>query len=131
MSIEASSWAIEQIEGLDHPPQRLLLLILANVADEQGYCFPGVNYLARKVGLSHRMVRRHLAQLEGDGLISRAFRVEAKGQEVNDYFLALPRRDAAGSITRRRDRTTNRRATGPTGQPAGGLTAADLLRRDG
>ena len=72
MSVEALFWAIEQLDELEKPQQRLLLLMLANIADPTGYAFPGVKYLARKVGVGSRMLRYHLSTLEEKGLITRA-----------------------------------------------------------
>jgi hypothetical protein len=59
------------VEVLDHAPaeltaqQRLLLLALAETArDETRTCWPGMEMLTRRTGLSDRRVRAVLAQLE-------------------------------------------------------------------
>lgn len=47
----------------------LLLLALADHADPEGICFPGVPHLARKIRKTERHVRRLLRDLERDGEI--------------------------------------------------------------
>lgn len=44
------------------PSDKLILLCLADFADDDGKnCFPSINRVARKVGMSARTVKRHLA----------------------------------------------------------------------
>jgi Helix-turn-helix domain len=49
--------------------QRLLLLALADSADDEGFCWPGTALLAGKVSMSVRTVLRALKSLENDGWI--------------------------------------------------------------
>lgn len=45
----------------------LMLLALADIADDQGYCWPSIPYLASKTRLSERQAARILHGLEGSG----------------------------------------------------------------
>ncbi len=45
----------------------LLLLAIADQANEQGVCWPSVNYLARKCRLSPRQVKRLIEKLVESG----------------------------------------------------------------
>lgn len=59
----------------DHSEQSgaalLVLLALADNADDNGYCHPGVPYIAHKARLTDRGVQGVLARLETDGEIAR------------------------------------------------------------
>ncbi len=48
----------------------LLLLAIADNANDDGYCFPGVSYLAKKTRQSKRTVVRMLSALEESGEIA-------------------------------------------------------------
>lgn len=54
--------------------QRFVLLALADAADDDGGCFPGVEYIAEKVDLHERTARRHLDALEEYGWFRRVRR---------------------------------------------------------
>lgn len=49
--------------------KKLLLLALADRADDDGFCWPGVASLAQRTGVSERQVQRMLRKLEADGEI--------------------------------------------------------------
>jgi hypothetical protein len=66
----------------------LLLLALADSADDNGECWPGVETLARKARMTPRHVRRVLAQLEEHGEVSRLPNAGMKG--TNRYLIAPP-----------------------------------------
>lgn len=89
MSFEATRWAW----GLDvGTGKKMILLALANYADEEGSCFPGQEKLARMTGQTERTVRRLLTELEDEGLIRRAHRYAAgsSGRTSDRYALQLP-----------------------------------------
>lgn len=48
----------------------LVLLALADFADDDGYCFPAVPTIAKKVRLGERQTRNVIRQLLGDGVIT-------------------------------------------------------------
>ena len=70
MSRAARDWAWD-CRGLT-PAQRLVLLALAEHADEAGGCWPSLSRLAARAELDRRTVTRSLAALEARGLIHRA-----------------------------------------------------------
>jgi Helix-turn-helix domain len=62
MSWEATSWAVEQKTGSPHA--KLILLLLANRADEDGICWPSQINLAAQSEQSDDTIQRHLSNLE-------------------------------------------------------------------
>jgi hypothetical protein len=50
---------------------KMVLLVLADNANEQGACWPSITTISRKSGLSERTVQRHLRELECGTLIER------------------------------------------------------------
>jgi DNA-binding transcriptional MocR family regulator len=67
MSWEATNWAVRQTAG--SPVAKLLLLLLADRADENHSCFPSLKLLAPESESSVATVKRHLDRLRDDGLI--------------------------------------------------------------
>jgi DNA-binding transcriptional ArsR family regulator len=66
MSIKAISWAFEQ----DTPPTtKLVLLKLADNANDDGYCWPSQSTIARHTGLNRSTVNRHIKKLADAGLV--------------------------------------------------------------
>lgn len=65
MSVQLMAAVFER--GPGNPHQRLLLLALADHADEAGVCWPSVDRLAAKCAVSARQVQRTLQQLQADG----------------------------------------------------------------
>lgn len=85
MSVQVSAWAWK----LRHPPTlKLVLLALADQADDEGECWPSIKYIARKCCVSERTVQRALKQFEALGLISVLPRFKSGGlQDSNRYRL--------------------------------------------
>jgi Helix-turn-helix domain len=77
--IRLVDWAIAQ--QVKPPARKLVLVALANHADNDGICYPGQALLARECELSIRELQRHLAALEEPeaGLISRERRKRENG----------------------------------------------------
>lgn len=65
IKVMAKVWEWSQAESAS----LLLMLALADHADDDGLCYPGVERLARKCRISPRSVQRHLKELEGIGEI--------------------------------------------------------------
>lgn len=66
MSIECLNQAIK-INGLT-PTKKLVLIILANYADEKGTCYPSYSHIAKTVGLSDtKNIKRIISELEQRG----------------------------------------------------------------
>jgi len=92
MSIKAMNWAWEQNLA---PSTKLVLLALADIADDSGYCWPSITTLSKKVGVSYRTVQRILDVLKKSTEKQRAFvrvmnRRDKKGsQRSNAYYLQM------------------------------------------
>lgn len=82
MSVKAMAWAWTQ-EGLSEG-EKLLLMAVADHADDEGTCWPGQVGLAIKCGISDRTVRTRLKKLETLGLIAREPRYNAEGKRTSD-----------------------------------------------
>lgn len=72
MSVEAIAWASKQRTG--SPGAKLVLIALANYANDLGQCWPSQATLAMWTEQSDRTIRTHLATLESMGLITRQAR---------------------------------------------------------
>lgn len=66
----------------------LLLLALADFADDSGYCYPGLQTLAKKSRMSERNVRYALRDLEAAGELQTALRAGPNG--TNAYRVLCP-----------------------------------------
>lgn len=111
MSVQASTWAWAQ--PTSSSGQRLVLLALADTADDTGECWPGVRRICEKTQLSERQVRTHLDALEAAELLDRTRRRRADGTlGTYTYRLAM----ATGS---EQPQAAHRRTSGsqpPVGQ---------------
>jgi len=72
-----------------HPLRKMVLLKLADNADENGNCFPSYQHIADLCEMSKRSVQRHVAKLVEDGLLSIEARMTQKGNSSNIYHLIL------------------------------------------
>jgi hypothetical protein len=96
VSIKIMTWAFEQkIPG----NIKIVLLALADNANDEGYCWPSQETIARKASVSVRNLRRLLTQLEERELISISRRNDRDGHRAsNGYYVgqALPDNLAGG-----------------------------------
>lgn len=88
MSFQAMSWAVRQY--CPTPTSKLILILLANYADEHNSCFPSRDKIAELSNCDERTVRRSLKQLQESGFL----RIESRyrqdgGQTSNRYFLTM------------------------------------------
>jgi hypothetical protein len=101
MSGKVIGWAFEQNTGSQ--AAKLLLVKLADNAGEEGFCWPSVPTIMESTELSQSAVYKHLATLEGLGLIKPA---EARHPDydyvVQGFQLQVPWRNDA--IATRRNR---------------------------
>jgi hypothetical protein len=103
MSWQATAWAVEQKTGSPH--SKLLLLLLANRADEDGICWPSQINLAEQSEQSDDTVQRHLKSLEDNHFIRRARNRRAKGRWPGFvYQLLMPGVVQDHEIPKRRSR---------------------------
>lgn len=87
MSYKATAWAYDlPLKG----PAKIVLVALADFADEAGSCYPGQERLALMTGLSRATIQRALQRLEGMGLMTREHRYDRRGYRTSDrYVLTL------------------------------------------
>lgn len=86
MSVEAMAWAFAQ----PLPPcPKSVLVALANRADEDGQCWPGIEDLEQRTGWNRRSIQRAVKDLQARGLLVASFRFKPLGgQNSNLYRLA-------------------------------------------
>lgn len=68
MSIAAIAWAFKQSVG--NPLRKLILVKLADNANEDGYCWPSIDRIVRDTETSRDTVIRHIHALERDGILT-------------------------------------------------------------
>ena len=87
MSIKAMNWAWEQNLS---PGSKLVLMALADNADDQGYCWPKIKTIAAKCCVSERTAQRLVKDLLDSGLLKISARFNALGGQVsNGYTLEM------------------------------------------
>lgn len=86
MSFQSMAWAIKKNMG---HKEKLVLLICANYADEDGVCWPSLSRLSSDTGLSKASICRTLTNLEELGLIERQRRVGDRGDQSSLYRLKM------------------------------------------
>lgn len=65
---------------------RIVLLALADNANDAGRCWPGTAYLAGKCCISRSTVFRLLRKLESQSLISREQRTRSNGSQTSNVY---------------------------------------------
>ena len=91
LSIAAMNWAWRQALT---PTLKLVLMALADAADEHGVCWPSVSTLAKKCSVSTRTVRRSLRVLMDSGMLIAEARRRGDGSSTsNRYRLLVARGD--------------------------------------
>lgn len=87
MTIRAMNWAW----GIELPPAtKLVLLKLADRANDDGECWPGMASVASQCCISERTLMRHLDALEEIGLLQKSKRKDDSGRQMpNVYTLNL------------------------------------------
>ena len=93
MSRQATDWAWSTDLKWN---EKFLLIVLANYADEDWSCYPGMDRLARDIGSTRSTVVRLMKRLEEGGYVSRIRRSNANGYRTsNRYWLQDPKSQAA------------------------------------
>lgn len=87
MSVRASTWAwsLEEVMG----SEALVLLALADQANDEGLCWPAQEKLAPKARQSVSTLRRSLRSLEKMGLLTTITRSSTRGRRSNLYLLHI------------------------------------------
>lgn len=88
MSIKLMTRALEQPL---RPAEKLVLTVLADLADDRGICWPRLAYVAPRASVSLCTLQRILGQLEGKGLIQRKPRYRADGSQSSSEYIVLPK----------------------------------------
>ena len=79
-------WNDAPVEGT----QLLLLLALADQANDEGVCWPSIRKIAKRCRVSERTAQRMLKSLEGEGLIRVTRRRVGERQTSNLYQVITP-----------------------------------------
>ena len=74
---------------IGHPIKKLVLLKLADNANDQGECWPSYAHIADQCEVAKSTVRKHMKELEEAGLIRIENRKGPKGNASNLYHLML------------------------------------------
>ena len=87
MSMELMVKAMKMSVG--NSLRKLVLLKLADQANDHGECWPSYQHIADHCETSKRSVMTHVKKLEQDGLIRREYRKGEKGNSTNIFKLTL------------------------------------------
>lgn len=94
MSLRAMTWAWGWPLA---PAPKLILLALADNADDHGVCFPSISFIARKVTLGKRATQRRISELASADLIRVELRRRKDGSLTsNRYHLQIDRPSDCG-----------------------------------
>lgn len=85
MSSECLFWAVKTKVG--HAHRKLILIALADIANEHRQCWPSHDYLAQIAECSRSSVIRQLKELENAGLLTMVQRTEKNLKQSNIYTL--------------------------------------------
>lgn len=77
-------WALKQKVG--NQTQKLILITLADIANEKRECWPSHQYISDRAECSRSSVIRHLAELEKKGLIITVRRVDEGGMKSSNIY---------------------------------------------
>lgn len=97
MSIQLVGQVIDMRDKMK-PACKLVLLLLANRADEFGECWPTQERMAAEAGISERSVRDHLQWLEDSGFITRETQHRGQGLGSRTTFRFAPEKFAGANF---------------------------------
>jgi DNA-binding MarR family transcriptional regulator len=99
MSLKALTWAFDLQHDEMNSTMKLVLLTLANYANENGETYPKQNTIALKTLLTRQSVNGNLAKLEDLGIISMVRRKhEAGGFRSSKYQLMMPQAERVNDV---------------------------------
>ena len=84
MSFQAMAWAVKQ--DTKNSISKLILLMLANYADEEHACFPSISHIANLCHCSERSVKTHIKELQRKGYI-KIGKIKGRVNNTNRYVL--------------------------------------------
>ncbi len=83
MSIRAMNWAWEQKIA---PAPKLILMALADSANDSDECWPGISFIAEKCCVSERTVQRVFQKFEAVGLMAVKSRYTSAGRQTSNRY---------------------------------------------
>ena len=83
MSVKALTWAFEQPISAT---EKVVLLALADHANEHGLCWPSVSTLMKRANVGERTVQRAIQSLEEGGFITRERRSRENGSDTSNLY---------------------------------------------
>lgn len=95
MSWKALYWAAEQKAG--GSKNKLVLLALANMCNEENQCYPSYRYLSKVTELSEKSIQRAISDLCNLGLVVKEARFREAAQTSNVYTLRVVIQAMGGS----------------------------------
>jgi hypothetical protein len=98
-----------------NPIKKLILIMMSDIADDSGVCFPSHNTIALRCGVSSSTTRKHIDDLIKTGIIFKQNRFNDRGQTSNNYKICLPMTEWESSTPMPRD------GTPPAGKKQGPL----------
>jgi len=112
MSMDSMVKAMKTKVG--NPLRKLVLIKLADNANDQGECWPSYQHIADQCEIDRSTVRRHIKELQSQGLLRIENRDGPKGNSSNLYFLTL-------SAVGQKSIAVGTKSTGVGTQPTGGV----------
>ena len=99
---------------------RLVLIALADAADNSGYCFPSHRHLARAANISPRASQEAVRHLERLELIERtaSFDAGGNGRQTSNLYRIIGIADAADAAADAADARRHRTSVRPPHEPA-------------
>ena len=103
MSVKALTWAFEQPINAT---EKVVLLALADHANEHGVCWPSVSILMKRANVGERTVQRAIQSLEGAGYLTRERRARDNGSDTSNLYRLIFDRtptETYGNVQKRTD----------------------------
>lgn len=107
MSVQAITWALNvEVKSAAH---KAVLIVIANYADADGFCWPSQKTVAKQAACSERTVRNVLSDLEDAGIIARTERRRPDRTFTTDgiSLQMKPAAKSAGGVQRQSEPTAN------------------------
>ena len=70
--------------------KKLVMLAIADNANDQGYCYPSINTISQKTSLSRKTVIKHLKELEARKLLLSKKRSRKNGGRYTTIYIVYP-----------------------------------------
>ena len=96
---------MSKVWGLElKPASKLILLALADNANEDGICWPGITYIERKTGLARSTVIKYINDMVDAGYITKRSQYSKNGFRATNLYqfnLQRPMSDSRTSLSPR------------------------------